>query len=218
VSALVFVERPAAGQPEGLLVLHHGRGSDERDMLGLADELDPVRRMHVVAPRAPLELQDWPGYHWYVVPRVGYPDADTFAASFEALSSLHEELWARTGINAARTVLGGFSMGCVMSYALALSAQRPVPAAIIGFSGFVPTVAGWHIDEDGRAGMRALITHGRRDPVISVEFARRARALLSEAGVTVQYREFDGGHHLDPAYATATREWLAATVDAFRPN
>jgi phospholipase/carboxylesterase len=215
VSALFFAERPAAGEAEGLLVLNHGRGSDEHDMLGLADELDPARRMHVVAPRAPLELQGWPGYHWYTVPRVGYPDADTFAASFAALSSLHDELWERTGIDASRTVLGGFSMGAVMSYALALSAERPVPAAILGFSGFVPTVAGWHIDEEGRAGMHALITHGCRDPVISVEFARRARALLAEAGITVQYREFDGGHHLDPAYFTATREWLAAVIGAF---
>jgi phospholipase/carboxylesterase len=215
VSALFFAERAAAGEAEGLLVLHHGRGSDERDMLGLAEELDLERRMHVVAPRAPLVLAGSPGYHWYLVPRVGYPDPATFAASYAALADLHDELWERTGIDAPRTVLGGFSMGCVMSYALALGTDRPAPAAVMCFSGFVPTVDGWHADQDGRAGMRALITHGRRDPVISVEFARRAHALLGEAGVDVQYREFDGGHHLDPTYTTAAREWLAAIVGRF---
>ncbi len=212
MSALAFEERPAAGEADGLLVLHHGRGADEQDMLGLADELDPQRRLHAVAPRGPLQLPGWPGYHWYLVPRVGYPDRDTFVASYTALADLHDELWQRTGIGAGRTILGGFSMGSVMSYALALGLDRPAPAAIMAFSGFVPTVEGWHADFAERPHLRALITHGRRDPVISVDFARRARALLGEGDIAVQYREFDGGHHLDPAYTTATREWLAAVT------
>src|SRR5207302_2552266 len=132
-------------------------------MLGLADELDPQQRLHAVAPRGPLQLAGWPGYHWYIVPRVGYPDRDTFAASYAALASLHYELSRRTGIGAERTVLGGFSMGAVMSYALALGTARPAPAAIVACSGFVPTVEGWHADLTGRAHLRALITHGRRD-------------------------------------------------------
>ena len=63
---LTFRERPAAGEPAGLLVLHHGRGADEHDLLGLADMLDPQRRLHVATPRAPLTLPGWPGHHWYV--------------------------------------------------------------------------------------------------------------------------------------------------------
>ena len=54
LDALVYEERLAVGEAEGLLVLHHGRGTDERDLLGLADALDPRRRLHVVSPRAPL--------------------------------------------------------------------------------------------------------------------------------------------------------------------
>lgn len=111
MSPLVVRERPADGEPAGLLVLHHGRGSDENDLLGLADALDPQRRLHVVSPRAPLVLEGWPGYHWYVVPRVGYPDRPSFEAAFAALAALHDELWQRTGLSAEQTVLGGFSMG-----------------------------------------------------------------------------------------------------------
>ena len=92
---LRYLERPADGEPEGLLVLHHGRGTDERDLLGLADVLDPERRLHVVTPRAPLELPGSPGYHWYLVPRVGYPDPDTFHAARAALAELHDRLWER---------------------------------------------------------------------------------------------------------------------------
>ena len=128
MSALIHRERPAGGDPAGLVVLHHGRGADEHDLLGLADVLDPERRLHFVTPRAPLQLPGWPGNHWYVVPRVGYPDHDTFHAAYRALAELHDELWERTGTTPERTVFGGFSMGSVMSYALGLGPDRPAPA------------------------------------------------------------------------------------------
>jgi phospholipase/carboxylesterase len=209
---LVQAERPAAGAAEGLLVLHHGRGSDEQDLLGLADALDPERRLHVLSPRAPLTLPGWPGNHWYVVPRVGYPDPDTFRASYGELAALHDDLWERTGIGPERTVLGGFSMGTVMSYSLGLGPDRPAPAGILAFSGFMPTVEGWRPDLAGRAGLRVFIAHGRRDPVMSIDFAHRARELLEGAGLPVSYHESDAAHHIDPAHLEPARAWLAETL------
>src|SRR3954451_23907559 len=162
MSALTYRERPAAGDAAGLLVLHHGRGADEHDLLGLADVLDPQRRLHVVTPRAPLSIGG--GYHWYVVPRVGYPDPDTFHAAYTKLADFHDELWQRTGIAPADTVFGGFSMGSVMSYALGLAGERPTPAGILAFSGFIPTVEGWQPDLASRPHLPVFIAHGRRDP------------------------------------------------------
>ena len=144
--SLIYRERPATGDPAGLLILHHGRGADEQDLLGLADVLDPERRLHVVTPRAPLTIPGWPGYHWYTVPRVGYPDHDTFHAAYDQLAAFHDATWERTGVPPERTVFGGFSMGSVMSYALGLVGDRPVPAGILAFSGFIPTVDGWEPD------------------------------------------------------------------------
>jgi phospholipase/carboxylesterase len=212
VSDLIVRERPAAGAPAGLLVLHHGRGADEHDLLGLADVLDHERRLYVVTPRAPLTLPGAPGYHWYVVPRVGYPDPATFRAAYGALAGLHDELWERTGIAPERTVFGGFSMGSVMSYALGLGPDRPAPAGILAFSGFVPVVEGWEPDLAGRAGTRVFIAHGRRDPVMAVDFARRARAMLEAGGLDVAYHESDAGHHIDPAHVPAAIAWLGATL------
>src|SRR5205085_5012600 len=126
---LIHAERPADGSPEGLLILHHGRGSDENDLLALADVLDPGRRLHVVTPRAPMPYLG--GWRWYETPRVGFPDHDTFHASYAELAAFHDELFERTGIGPARTVLGGFSMGTVMSYALGLASERPRPAGIL---------------------------------------------------------------------------------------
>ena len=209
---LVYRERPAAGDPEGLLILHHGRGADEADLLSLGDVLDPQRRLHVATPRAPLTLPGWPGYHWYVVPRVGYPDHGTFHAAFDALAKVHDELWERTGATPERTVLGGFSMGSVMSYSLGLAGTRPAPAGILAFSGFVPVVEGWEPQLDDRQSTRAFVAHGRRDPIMGIDFARQARSLLEGGGLDVEYHESDAGHHIDPAHVPAAVDWLATTL------
>lgn len=212
MESLSFLERPAVAEPEGLLVLHHGRGTDERDLLGLADVLDPSGRLRVVTPRAPLKLGASPGYHWYVVPRVGYPDHDTFHAARTALAKLHDELWESTGIEPARTVLGGFSMGAVMSYAMTLSTDRPPVAGMLAFSGFVPTVEDWQPRFDDRLGTRAFISHGSRDPIIEVGFARRAREQLETGGLAVEYYESELGHQIDPAHLQAAARWLNITL------
>ena len=213
MASLVYRERPPAADPAGLLVLHHGRGTSELDLLPLADVLDPQQRLHVVTPRGPLQLPGSPGYHWYRVPRVGYPDPDTFAAAYSALARFHDELWERVGVGPERTILGGFSMGTVMSYGLGLGVDRPAPAGILAFSGFVPTVEGWAASLSDRTGMRIFIAHGRADPVIDVGFARRARELLEEGGLQVEYRETDAVHAIDPAVIGPAVAWLGATIE-----
>lgn len=214
MSALTHRERPADGDPRGLLVLHHGRGADENDLLGLADVLDPMRQLHVVTPRGPLTIAGWPGYHWYAVPRVGYPDHATFDAAYTQLAAFHDELWQRTGIGPADTVLGGFSMGSVMSYSLGLGPDRPVAAGILAFSGFIPTVEDWAPELRDRPNLRAFIAHGRRDQVIDVEFAWRARDLLTDANLAVEYHESDVAHQIDPDHIPAARAWLTHTITA----
>ncbi len=215
VDELQIRRRPAAtSEAEGLLILHHGRGADENDLLPLADFFDPERRLHVVTPRGPLTLPGWTGYHWYRVPRVGYPDPESFRAAFGKLSALHDRLWEETGIGPERTVLGGFSMGAVMSYALGLGPGRPAPAGILAFSGFIPTVEGWEPDLGSRSAMPVFISHGQDDPVIGIEFAHRARQVLQDAGLAVEYHEFAGGHQIDMPSARAAATWLGGVLSA----
>jgi phospholipase/carboxylesterase len=209
---LTYRERPAAGKAQGMLMLHHGRGTDEHDLLGLAEALDPERRLLAILPRAPLQLPGTPGYHWYLVPRVGYPDHRTFHAARAALAELHDELWAETGIEPAATVLGGFSMGAVMSYATALSAERPPVAGILAFSGFVPNVDDWTPSFEDRRDTAAFVAHGRNDPIIEVGFGRRAREQLESAGLEVTYRESDLGHQIASEDLAAATGWLAEVL------
>jgi phospholipase/carboxylesterase len=165
-----------------------------------------------VTPRAPLVIGG--GYHWYVVPQVGYPDRDTFLGAFERLAAFHDELWQRTGIPPANTVLGGFSMGAVMSYALGVSGDRPVPAGVLAFSGFIPTVEGWRPDPGSRSELPVFVAHGRRDGVIDVQFARRARDLLEAAGLPVEYHESDVAHQIDPIHVPAAVAFLRRALAA----
>jgi phospholipase/carboxylesterase len=219
MSEIVHLLREPAAEPAGALVLNHGRGADERDLYDLLDALDPERRLLGVSTGAPLTDVPPGGRHWYLVPRVGYPDPATFATSYRLLTGFLDRLLAERGLDWGRTVVGGFSMGAVMSYAVGLGPGRPSPAAILAFSGFVPTVDGWVPELDDRADLGVLIHHGRNDPVIAVEFARQASELLGGAGLDVRYLESDAGHWLPPEVLPPARELVTAvTAPAPKPT
>jgi phospholipase/carboxylesterase len=219
MSEIVHLLREPAAEPAGALVLNHGRGTDERDLYDLLDALDPERRLLGVSTGAPLTNVPPGGRHWYLVARVGHPDPATFATSYRALTGFLDRLLAERGLDWGRTVLGGFSMGAVMSYAVGLGPGRPSPGAILAFSGFVPTVEGWAPELDGRAELPVLIHHGRNDPVIGVEFARRAGDLLAGADLDVRYLESDAGHWLPPEALPPARELVdAVTAPAPKPT
>jgi phospholipase/carboxylesterase len=206
--SLRALERPAAGEPAGALVLLHGRGADEHDLYPLLDALDPERLLQGYTPRAPLSLPPG-GAHWYLVPRVGYPDPATFREGYGALVEWFDAL----PFPAERIVLGGFSQGAVMSYALGLGAGRPRTAALIALSGFIPVVDGWEPDLEPPFPPIA-IAHGTQDPVIPVELGRRARELLVGAGADPLYHESPIGHWIDPDVIPELRDGVAGASDA----
>ena len=209
--ALDHVIRPSTGDPEGLLVLFHGRGADERDLNPLLDLLDPARRMLGVTPRGPLQLPPG-GAHWYAVQEIGYPDPATFTETFSRASSWLDEVGAEAGIAPDRTILGGFSQGAVMTYALGLGAGRPRPAGLVALSGFMPAVPGFELDL-AQPPPRVAIGHGMLDPVIGVDWGRDARARLEAAGADVTYRETPYlAHSIDPTYVGELPAWVADTV------
>jgi len=198
---LTAATRPAAEPEHGALVLFHGRGADEHDLLPLLDALDPLRRLDGFCPRAPLTLPPG-GAHWYVVPRVGYPDPETFAEGYAAAAEFVDSL------PHSRIVLGGFSQGAVMALALGLGRGRPRPTAVIAFSGFIPEVDGWELESEHELPPVA-IAHGMHDAVIPVEFARRARERLREVGAEhVVYRETPMGHAIHPETVDELSAWL----------
>jgi phospholipase/carboxylesterase len=209
--ALTARTRPAAGEPEGALVLLHGRGADEHDLFPLLDALDPERRLVGATPRGPLSLPPG-GAHWYVLGGIGTPEARTFHASYAAASEWLEEFLREHAVGYDRLVLGGFSQGGVMAYSLGLGAGRPRPAGIVALSSFVPTVEDFSLDLSPPL-PRVAIGHGTMDDVIGVEWGRRARALLETAGADVLYRETPMFHQIDPTFVQDLAAWLRVTLD-----
>ena len=209
--ALPHQVREAAGEPAGALVLVHGRGSDEHDLLPVLDALDPRGRLVGLTPGGPLSLPPG-GRHWYSVPRVGFPDPDSFAQGYGALTNFLDGWLADRGIGWERTVLGGFSQGAVMSYAVGLGGGRPSPAGILAMSGFVPVVDGWEAELESRRGLPVCIAHGANDPIIRVDFGRDARELLTEGGLSVEYHESAAAHNLDPGVLPELTAWVQARL------
>jgi phospholipase/carboxylesterase len=202
--------RAAAGEPEGALVLIHGRGADENDLFPLLDALDPERRFVGATPRGPLSLPPG-GAHWYALGGIGTPDATTFHASYAAGSDWLDGFLAEHGIGHDRLVLGGFSQGGVMTYSLGLGRGRPRPAALIALSSFIPSVDGFELDLSPPLPPIA-IGHGTLDPVIGVEWGRQARQVLEGAGAEVLYRETPMYHQIDPDFVLEIGGWLGRVI------
>ncbi len=210
--ALTYLRRPAAREPAGAVVLFHGRGTSEHDLVPLLDMLDPVGELVGITPRGPLSLPPG-GAHWYAVAQIGFPDRDTFHATYRLAGEWLDAVLTDEGVSMERTVIGGFSQGAVMSYALGLGAGRPTPAGIIALSGFVPTVEGFELDLVNRAQLPVAIGHGQYDPIIGVEWGRDARDRLSEAAVDLTYREYPLPHSVDPGYlGELSRAWVPAVL------
>jgi phospholipase/carboxylesterase len=205
--SLAYRERPPAGEPAGALVLLHGRGADEHDLFPLLDAFDPERRLLGITPRGPLSLPPG-GAHWYRLGGIPTPDPDTFHSSYQLLSAFLDDL----PVVADRLVLGGFSQGAVMSWALGFGEGRPRPAAIIALSGFLPRVPGFELDLSDLAGYPVAVAHGSLDPVIPVEFGREAAEAMRNADAALRWRETPVTHTIDPRVLPELRELVSAAI------
>jgi phospholipase/carboxylesterase len=201
--------RDAAGDPAGAIVLFHGRGADEHDLFPLLDYLDPQRRLLGVTPRGPFAFPPG-GAHWYALREVGFPDRETFLDTYANVGDWLDRFLEQHGISHDRAVFGGFSQGAVMAYAFGLGVERPRPRALIVLSGFIPTVDGFELELEEVPPV--AIGHGTYDPIISVEFGRRAREVLEAAGASVLYREYPFPHAIDPTFLVELQAWLARST------
>ena len=206
---LAALWREPAGEPAGALVLLHGRGADERDLFPLLDLLDPERRLLGVTPGGPHHLPPG-GRHWYARGGSPTPDPATFAATAPRLAAFLDGL----PVPIDRVVLGGFSQGTVMSYAMSLGPGRPRPAGLVAMSGFLPRVADWPLEPERLRGVPVGIAHGSLDPVIPAQFAAEAETTLTAAGADVLRLSSPVPHMVDPDWIEPLRDLVARATAA----
>jgi len=192
------------------LILLHGRGADEEDLVGLSQVLDG--RLLIISARAPFEYA-YGGYTWYEVGSIGTPEPVMFRTSCEKLHRFITDVRSSYPVDPSRVFLLGFSMGCVMSFAMALTAPE-LMRGVSANSGYIPE--GTYLEFRWRElqNVAFFITHGTMDPVIPVDFARRARTLFRQSTAQVEYREYPVGHQLSDSGIAETAAWMTRLIDA----
>ncbi|HUN64535.1 MAG TPA: alpha/beta hydrolase-fold protein [Bacteroidota bacterium] len=193
------------GQKHPTLVLLHGRGADENDLLSLADYLD--ERLFLVSVRAPFQFPAGGGYTWYDLLEVEKPEPKMFDESYQKLIRFMDDICREYPVDPARLFLCGFSMGTIMSYALALTKPGTF-AGVIANSGYVPEQAGLTFDWHQIRRKPFFVSHGLYDPVIPVSFGRRAKDLLQKAEADLSYREYESGHQFGEDVLNDIMRWL----------
>jgi phospholipase/carboxylesterase len=211
---LVREPRERTGGRPPLLLLLHGFGSNEADLLGLAPSLDG--RPLVVSARAPVVLG--PGsYAWFsldLTPEGMVADLAQAKRSLEMLPGFIDELVEAYGTEAGATYLAGFSQGAMMSLALMLTRPEKV-AGVAAMSGRLPApLPAGGADRAALEGMPVIVTHGLYDPLLPVEGARAARRYLEGLPVRLTYREYPMAHEVSLESLRDVAAWLKAALDA----
>jgi phospholipase/carboxylesterase len=205
---LPHVLRPAAGEAAGAIVLLHGPGTGEQDPAALLEILDPAKRLVAACPRGTITIPSAVGSQWFIDREVGYPNAPTFEGSFTILCQWLDMLVEKTGVPLERTIVGGFSQGATMAWALVLGKGRPRMGGLVALSGYIPRVADLELEPSNLTGLPVAICHGENDDVVPVAMARTARDRAMEAGAEVFYRETDVPHIIDLRVIPDLAGWI----------
>lgn len=189
------------------LVLLHGYGADQHDLLPIAHELDP--RLRAVSLQAPLSLGG--GMRaWFNLS----PDARGFSFDpGEARAGLASALAAVEEIarGSPQPILLGFSQGASM--ALGILLQRPdLLRAVISLSGVLPP-RDLALDEKKLRGFPVFAAHGEHDPLLPIALGRTARDELVRLGLSVDWHEYPMGHMVIPEELADARNWLSGLLE-----
>jgi len=200
--------RRASGKSPALIMLH-GRGANEDDLLGLAEYLD--ERLLIISPRAPFSFQYGGGFAWYDIEEVGKPEPKMFAESYAKLVQFISDIQIGYPIDPSKLFFLGFSMGTMMSYAFSLTHPAKV-AGVIANSGYVPEETDLKFQWNEIKGKPFFVSHGLYDPVIPVSFAKRAKELLENSHADITYREYDMGHQIGEENLNDMMKWITKYV------
>lgn len=198
------------------LVLLHGVGGNEANLIDLAQQQDP--RLTVVLARGPLTIG--PNmYAWFNVnftssgPMINPEQAEQ---SRKTLIDFIDGLPAAYGIDANRIWIAGFSQGGILSASVGLTRPDKVAGFGILSGRILPEITPLIAPSEALSSQHAFVSHGVHDSKLTIEFARSAQRLLNEKEVNLTYREYKADHEFNSPMQRDFNHWIAAQLDVAR--
>lgn len=200
-----------AGSPDSpVLLLLHGTGGTEHDLLPLVERIAPGAGH--LAPRGP--VQEHGMNRWFRRFGEGVFDVDDVIRRAGELADFVE--WAREhhGVRDRRLIAVGFSNGANIALAAALLHPGVVPA-IVAFSGMYP-LEGRTVEAD-LSGSSVALFNGKDDAMAPFDSVIRLHSILESRGAEVDLDAREGGHGIHPTEVIGAAAWITSTLRKEQP-
>jgi phospholipase/carboxylesterase len=191
-----------------VVVLLHGRGTDENDLGSLVPSFDS--RFLIVSIRAPYKFQHG-GYTWFDLDDSGNINIDQLIKSRDSILACLNMVKQNYPVDHSKIFLFGFSMGAMMSMVTSLSHPKSIKG-VAAHSGLLPQHNQLNYKWTELSALSFFIAHGEYDPIVPVELGREAYKKLSEMNAKVVYREYPISHTISEESLTDTAEWLQKQI------
>lgn len=192
-----------------LLLLLHGYGSNEEDLFSFASELP--EEYYVISARAPYDMM-YGSYAWYAInfdaDENKFSDIEQAKTSRDLISNFIDELVANYAIDSNNVTLIGFSQGCILSYAVAVSYPEKIKRVVAMSGYFNAEIATENFKENDFSNLKIFASHGSVDQVVPVDWARKAEPMLKQLGIDIVYKEYPIGHGVSPQNFYDFKNWL----------
>lgn len=189
-----------------MVVIIHGRGADMNDLADLAPMLDAAGGCRFVFPNAPQPFEPYPGmamgWTWFE----GWPpNHESLVESRGEMLRFLDEVTQKYPTPDGKLIVAGFSQGALMALDSGLRTTLKLAGIIVMSGGLyeqeLPNLR-------TQAGLPVLIAHGSADDVVPMTYARRARRVLEDAGLDVEYHEYPMGHQVAPEEAAVVKAFI----------
>jgi Predicted esterase len=197
---LDFVHEFVAGSSKRTLLLLHGTGGNERDLIPLGRELDP--RAALLSPRGKVLENGMPRFFRRLAE--GVFDLEDLKKRTNELANFVAAAAQHYGFAGDRVVAVGYSNGANIAASMLLLRPEVLSAAIL-FRAMVPLVPE---TQPNLSSLRVWIGGGKFDPIVPASETEQLVELLRDAGADVTLRYFPAGHELTPVDVEDAREWL----------
>ena len=195
-----FIHEFVGGKSDRTLLLLHGTGGNERDLVPLGRELDP--NASLLSPRGKVLENGMPRFFRRLAE--GVFDLEDLKNRTDELADFVVAAAQHYGFAADKVVAAGYSNGANIAASMLLLRPEILSAAIL-FRAMVPLIPE---RQPNLSRVRVWIGAGTNDPIIPTSETKHLAELLRKAGADVTIRHFPAGHELTPDDVEATRDWL----------